>query len=102
MILHKSDTPRRRARDALNLPFPVCVYAQGHKGTSLMRLWGGATLLPTHVKFPAHSILEETKALRKKGGRLADNPINLYSIVSLHFIFSGKLFILLMVCFISC
>jgi hypothetical protein len=31
MILHNSETPRRRARDHSKLPFPVSVYAQDHR-----------------------------------------------------------------------
>lgn len=67
MILCNSETPRRRVKDPFNLPFLVCVYAQGHKGTSPMSLWGGAILLPQRVKFLVDFILEKIKALKKKG-----------------------------------
>ena len=85
-----TQTPRRRERDPFTLPFSVCVYAQGHKGTSLMRWWGGAILLSYRVKFLADFILEKIKAPKKKEAQLADSPINSYSILSLCLVFSGK------------
>lgn len=90
MILHNLEILRRRAKGLFNLPFSVCVYAQGHKGTFLMRLWGGAVLLTLCVKFPTDFILEKIKALKEKEDQLADSPVNSYSILSLKLEFSGK------------